>query len=459
MNEMISLLLVDDDDTFRDVLSEELSTAGFKVTTASSGEEAEKIVTAENINVVLLDIRMPGMGGVEAIKVIKEISPETEIIMLTGFATVDNAIKSMQRGAYHFITKPCNLKELESTILKAYDRQMMGRENQLLNQERVRREGFRNIIGRSQAFNSVLELINKVANTHSKVLIMGESGVGKGLVAKAIHHSSAMADNPFVIIDCGSLQENLLESELFGYEKGAYTGAVSRKHGLFEVADTGTLFMDEIGEISPSIQTKLLRVMDTKTFRRMGGTRDIRVDVRIIAATNRDLYQMVKSGEFREDLFYRLNVISMHIPPLRERKDDIPLLAEHFIKNNNIMGKKGLPISPEGMNLLKAYSWPGNIRELRNVIERAMIMCEEESIGPEDFPFNIRKDADHDEDEKARALVSLKEMEKKYILQVLERMEGHRRKTARVLRVSERTLYRKLKDYGLLEAVAKNRKS
>jgi DNA-binding NtrC family response regulator len=449
MNEEIAILLVDDDDTFREVLSEELASMGYRVHAAENGEEAQGIVANENVNVVLLDIKMPGMSGIEAIKVIKDLSPETEIIMLTAHATVDNAINSMKQGAYDFVTKPCNLQELESVIHRAYEKQVMGKENLLLKQELARREEFRGIIGKSQAIINVLELTKKVANTSSTVLIMGESGVGKELVAKAIHRNGPMKDGPFVIIDCGSLQENLLESELFGHEKGAYTGAVGRKHGLFEVADSGTLFMDEIGEIGPAIQVKLLRVMDTKTFRRMGSTKDIKVNVRIIAATNRDLYQMVKSGQFREDLFYRLNVISMYIPPLRERKDDIPMLAEHFIKHTNITGKKDLAINPDAMELLMAYSWPGNIRELQNVIERAMIMSEDNSIGPKDLPSNIRRSTDSETETEGDAHTSLREMEKRHILQVLESQGGHRGKTAKVLQISERTLYRKLKDYEI----------
>ncbi len=459
MKEDIAVLLVDDDDTFREVLSEELASIGFNVSIAANGDEARKLVAEENFNVVLLDIKMPGMSGFDTMVAIKDINPGIEIIMLTAYATVDNAINSMKQGAYDFITKPCNLSELETIITKAYEKQLIGKENIMLKQELARKEEFRGIIGHSQAIKNVLELINKVASTQSTVLIMGESGVGKELVARAIHHHSPMEDRPFVIIDCGSLQENLLESELFGHEKGAYTGAASRKHGLFEVADTGSLVMDEIGEISPAIQAKLLRVMDSKTFRRMGSTKDIRVDVRIIAATNRDLYQMVLNGQFREDLFYRLNVFSMSIPPLRERKEDIPLLVQYFTENTSITGKKNLSVTDEAMEMLMVYSWPGNIRELQNVIERAIIMSEDEYISPKDLPTNIRRAAHAGENEEAESLIPLKEMEKKYIIQVLQRMDGHRGKAAKALNISERTLYRKLREYSIPDTAPVDKES
>ncbi len=459
MKEDIAVLLVDDDDTFREVLSEELASIGFNVSIAANGDEARKLVAEENLNVVLLDIKMPGMSGFDTMVAIKDINPEIEIIMLTAYATVDNAINSMKQGAYDFITKPCNLSELETIITKAYEKQLIGKENIMLKQELARREEFQGIIGHSQAIKNVLELINKVANAQSTVLIMGESGVGKELVARAIHHHSPMKDRPFVIIDCGSLQENLLENELFGHEKGAYTGAASRKHGLFEVADTGTLVMDEIGEISPAIQAKMLRVMDSKTFRRMGSTKDIRVEVRIIAATNRDLYQMVSNGQFREDLFYRLNVFSMSIPPLRERKEDIPLLVQYFMENTSITGKKNLSITDEAMERLMAYSWPGNIRELQNVIERAIIMSEDDYISPKDLPTNIRRAAHAGENDESGSLLPLKEMEKKYIIQVLQRMNGHRGKAAKALNISERTLYRKLREYSIPDTASIDKES
>jgi transcriptional regulator with PAS, ATPase and Fis domain len=289
-------------------------------------------------------------------------------------------------------------------------------------------------------------MVQRVAETDSTVLIRGESGVGKELVARAVHRHSRRSRQPFVVVDCASLHENLLQSELFGHEKGAYTGAIRLKHGLFEVADRGTIFLDEIAELTPQLQVKLLRVLETGTFRRVGGTADIRVDVRVIAATNRSLESMMKEGQFREDLYYRLNVFSIHIPPLRERREDIPALVEHFITNSAIQQKRSVRISPDAMDVLARYGWPGNVRELENVIERALILCDGGVIEPQHLPMGVRLSPQFGDDDNPREHLTLDEIERRYIKRVLEDCKGHRQRAAAILGISERNLYRKLKE-------------
>ena len=313
------------------------------------------------------------------------------------------------------------------------------------------------IVGGSAAIHRVGELVAKVAGTDNTVLIQGESGVGKELVAKSVHFQSHRREKPFVVVDCGMLNENLLQNELFGHQKGAFTGATALKHGLFEVADEGSIFLDEIGEISPVIQGKLLRVLENNTFRRLGSTRDTKVDVRLVAATNRDLFQLSKKGLFREDLFYRLNVFPVYVPPLRERKDDIPLLAEHFLKRIIHAGKEPRELAPSTLEILTRYDWPGNIREFLNVIESAVIMSEDSTIQPRDLPAVLRSDINPVELDLTSESFSLKELEKRYISLLLHRFSGHRAKVAGVLKISERNLYRKLKEYGLMDRSYRSR--
>ncbi|HJW15240.1 MAG TPA: sigma-54 dependent transcriptional regulator, partial [Thermoanaerobaculia bacterium] len=304
-------------------------------------------------------------------------------------------------------------------------------------------------VGESPKIRDLLQMVTRVADTDSTVLIRGESGVGKELVARAVHRHSRRARQPFVVVDCASLHENLLQSELFGHEKGAYTGAVRLKHGLFEVADRGTIFLDEIGEVTPPLQVKLLRVLETGIFRRVGGTADVRVDVRVIAATNRALEAMMQSGAFREDLYYRLNVFTIPIPPLRERREDIPLLVAHFVRNSAIVPKRNVEISPDAMDVLVRYPWPGNARELANVVERALILCEGDRLLPENLPIGIRRSAPEATHVNGGQRPTLEEAERRYILQVLEECGGHRQKAATILGISERNLYRKLKQFGV----------
>jgi DNA-binding NtrC family response regulator len=355
----------------------------------------------------------------------------------------------MKFGAYDYLTKPCRFDELKNVLGKAYEKVKLTRRNVILEKELARKNAPQKLIGESSVFRETVNMAIKVASSDCTVLLQGESGVGKEVIARLIHANSLRKEKQFVVLDCASLQEALLESELFGHEKGAFTGAYSLKHGLLEVADSGTFFMDEIGEIGPSIQSKLLRVLETGTFRRVGGIKDVNVDVRIIAATNKDLMRMVEEKTFRDDLFYRLNVISISIPPLRNRSEDIPQLAEHFLKNalgENTDEKK---ISPKAMELLMNHEWPGNIRELQNVIHRAVILSEDNQIKPSDLPSNLQDKVIFTDDSGDELLAPLEEMEKKYISFLLKKFNGHRGKVARTLKMSERNLYRRLGKLGL----------
>ncbi len=449
MKDPISVLLVDDDEAFSGILSAELERSHHRLRRVGSAEEAVTLLHDEGFDVVLLDLRLPGMDGLEALQRIKEIRPGVEVVVLTGYGSVDNAVKAMRAGAYDFLAKPAPLGQVEAVIHKAYEKRRILQENEVLRRELVRTRKVEGLVGESPATCQILDLISKVAPTDSTVLIVGESGVGKEVVAKAIHDSSRRAEKPFIVVDCGSLHENLLLSELFGHEKGAYTGATSRKHGLFEVADSGTIFLDEIGEISPAMQVKLLRVLETSTFRHVGGTANIRVDLRVIAATNRNLFERVRSGSFREDLYYRLNVISIAIPPLRERREDIPLLVRHFLAKGVRGVRQPKGISDEAMAMLVAYAWPGNVRELQNVIERAIILSENREIAPSDLPSNVHAQSEPWRRMDGDRLQSFAEVERDYLSALLRRFGGHRATVAQILGVSERTLYRKIRQYKL----------
>jgi DNA-binding NtrC family response regulator len=442
----ITLLLVDDEESFRKLVGKELARAGYQVTTAGGLQEAREILVKRSFHLVLLDVRMPDGSGLDLLAEIKEGSPSTEVVMLTAYGTVEEAIRAMKQGALDFLTKPCKLVELEAVLEKAVQKQNLQRSHNALEREVERLQPSERFIGNASQIRELLNLVARVAETESTVLIRGESGVGKELVARAVHRQSPRSRQPFVVVDCASLHENLLQSELFGHEKGAYTGAIRLKHGLFEVADRGTIFLDEIGEVTPPLQVKLLRVLETGIFRRVGGTADTKVDVRVIAATNRSLEAMMKEGGFREDLYYRLNVFSIHIPPLRERRDDIPVLADHFIRNSTIAPKRSVRIAAESMEVLRRYPWPGNVRELENVIERALILCDGGIIEPEHLPMGIRVTPQFGHDEDSDRLPTLEEVERRYIRRVLEECKGHRQKAANILGISERNLYRRLKE-------------
>ena len=451
----ISVLLVDDEDAFRKLVGSELSHAGFHVTTAPNLREARDLLQHRTFHLALLDVRMPDGTGLDLLTEIKDKAPSTEVVMLTGHATVADAIRAMKAGALDFLIKPFKFEELEVVLEKAMQKQEMQRSLSALEHEVDRIHPGEDFIGQNAAVRELLRMLAKVAETESTVLIRGESGVGKELIARAVHWRSKRAKQPFVVVDCASLHENLLQSELFGHERGAYTGAVRLKHGLFEVADRGTIFLDEIAELTPALQVKLLRVLETGVFRRVGGTADIHVDVRVIAATNRSLEVMMKEGGFREDLYYRLNVFSLQIPPLRERAEDVPLLAEHFIRNSRVMHKRSTRISERAMEVLRRYPWPGNVRELENVIERALILCDGGVIESEHLPLGVRLEpAFHGGGQNDR-LVTLAEVERRHLKRVLEECKGHRQKAATILGISERNLYRKLKEIEAQDAAAR----
>jgi DNA-binding NtrC family response regulator len=395
--------------------------------------------------VAIVDLNLPGLSGQALIRQLHERAASMEGSVLTGHATVENAVRTLKDGAYDFLTKPCNLDELEAVTRKAFEKRALVRENRLLQRELARHDRFREFVGESASLRSVLEIISKVSQTDATVLIQGESGVGKELAARAVYRNSPRRDRPFIVVDCTSLQETLLQSELFGHERGAFTGAVSRKHGLFEVADGGTVFLDEIGEISLPLQVRILRVLDTGTFRRVGGVRDVKVDVRVICATNRDLYQVVQEGRFRPDLYYRINVVSFTLPPLRERCEDVPILAKYFADNSPVARKRPVRFTPEVLSVLQAYAWPGNVRELQNVIERALILADGEWVTADDLPGNLRHGTSSMIDELTARRPPLAELQWTYITRLLEEFGGHRARVAEVLGISERTLYRKLK--------------
>jgi len=444
--ERISVLVVDDEERMRKFLRTELERKGFVVDEAASGEEALAVAAEQDHQVVLLDLRMPGMTGLEALSQIRESSPAPEVIIITGHGTIDTAIEAMRLGAYHYVTKPFKLRELELHVRKAHEKVSLERKSRHLERLVADRRGDPAIVGRSPGIRRVLSLIAKVAPTDSTVLISGESGTGKELVAQSIHRSSLRADAPFVVVNCGTLQESLLEAELFGSEKGAFTGAFETREGLMEVADGGTLFLDEIGEMSPALQVKLLRALEDGEIRRLGSTRSLRVDIRIVAATNVELREAVADGRFREDLFYRLNVLPVVVPPLRERREDIPELVRHFLSSIPVPGKGPFTITDEAMNVLAGYSWPGNVRELMNTVERMKILADGNVLDLPAVPAEVLDDPAGPAGP-VNPETSLAEVERLHILRVLDHSKGNKTKAAGILGISTRTLYNKLSEY------------
>jgi DNA-binding NtrC family response regulator len=446
MTKNARILVVDDEAPMRESLKDWLMEEGYEVGLAASGKEAIAMARKKNWDVILLDLKMPGMDGVETLKRLKgeEVNTEAEILMMTAYATVDTAVQAMKEGAFDYLVKPFSPDEIEMQIKKIVTHRELVLENILLRQKLEERPEYGEIIGKSDVMQTIYDLISKVAPTDSTVLITGESGTGKELIARAIHGNSQRCYMPYIAVSCGALPDSLLESELFGYEKGAFTGAEHTKKGRFEMADKGTLFLDEIGDISLKTQIDLLRVLQEKEFRRLGGQEEIKVDVRILAATNRDIKKAISENRFREDLFYRLNVISIHIPPLRERKDDIPLLVKAFIRRCCLaMNKEQVKIAPSAMKLLMDYNWPGNVRELENVIERALVIGRGEEIVTEDLPFS-RKELG------TEALPnSLKLMEKMHIKKILGETDWNISKAARVLEIDRQTLYNKIEKYHI----------
>ena len=446
MKNKIKLLFVDDDKTFSKVMKKELTRMGYSVVCADCGEKAIDTFKKRNFEVIILDIKMPGIGGLNTLKGVKEIDPEVEVIMLTGRATIESAVESMKIGAYDYITKPCRLSELDILLKKAYEKRQISKENISLKRLVTSKERDKVMISQSDKMKPVFSLIDKVAVTDSTVLIQGESGTGKELVARDIHQKSKRNQYPFVAVNCAALHDTLLESELFGHVKGAFTGAHEARQGLFEVADKGTLFLDELGELPTNIQAKLLRVLESGEIRRLGDSKVIFVDTRIITATNKDLTSMVKRGSFREDLFFRINIVRISLPPLRDRHDDIPLLAQHFLKTHkiNMTQKK---FCNDALECMKRYSWPGNIRELENFVENIIIVTDDEKIGVCDLPEEIRRYVTNDY--VLDADVSLSDLEKKHIINTLSKMNGNKTRVADTLGISIKTLYNKLKLYNI----------
>jgi two-component system, NtrC family, response regulator AtoC len=442
--ETIRVLAVDDERPTRLLMERELPRAGFRVEVAESGEEALAAIRTQDFDVILLDLRMPGVGGMEALRRIRESEATAEVVILTGHPDVDTAIAAMKLGAYDYLTKPFKLTELEQVIRRAAERKRLQQENQALRRMVALREPLPLIVGGSRAVADLLATVRRIAPTDANILIMGPSGTGKGLVARVIHESSARTAGPFLVINCSAFQDQLLESELFGHEKGAFTGAVASKQGLFEVAEGGTLVLDEVGEMSPAMQAKLLQVLDTHEMRRVGGTRVHRLDVRVIAATNRDLPEAIRAGRFREDLYYRLNVVTLTLPPLRERKEDIVPLIEHFLSRFGSAGYGPRRFAPEALKVLVDYPWPGNVRELANTIERLLILAPRDVIGPDDLPPNIRS-----AQEAVGTPGSLADMERLHILRVLKDTQGRKAQAARILGVDVKTLNKKIKDYQI----------
>jgi DNA-binding NtrC family response regulator len=437
-----AVLIVDDDDVFRNVLARELRTAGYQIDTLPRGEDVETALLKESYDVVVLDLRMPGMDGIAALEKIKEVRPFIEVVILTGHGSVESAVKAVKLGAFDFLAKPCGLDHLESVIRHAAQARSMRSENEALRQDLSRRYDHGDHISFSPAMRKVTALIEKVAPTDSTVLIRGESGTGKEVLARAIHRANDRRDRPFVVVDCTATEESLVLSELFGHERGAYTGATQRKHGLFELADSGTVLIDEIGDAPPSLQTALLRVLETGTFYRVGGEKPIRVNVRILAATHSELESRVEEGRFRQDLFYRLDVFTIKVPPLRDRVEDIPLLVEHFLRR--LCPTDTPTVAPEAMAMLERYGWPGNVRELRNVVERALILSERGTIRTDFLPTNLALEPASVEAIEGDRPPSLQEVEQRYLQTLLDRYDGHRGQVAAALGISERTLYRKL---------------
>ncbi|HXG67475.1 MAG TPA: sigma-54 dependent transcriptional regulator [Blastocatellia bacterium] len=449
-NVNVKLLIAEDERNLGMVLQKELSRLGHLVTLVHDGDEAIATAKETDFDVALLDIMMPGKSGIEVLRELRKQEQPPEVVMMTGHATVETALQAMKLGAYDYLTKPCHIRELEVILQKAYEKRQLRRENLILQSRLTYKDRAPNMVIRSPRMDEVMNLVKKVAASNATVLVTGESGTGKELIANTVHRYSARSAGPFIDISCAAIQETLLESELFGYEEGAFTGARKRKLGLLELANGGTLFLDEIGEMSMTLQSKLLRVLETQTFYRVGGTKKVEVDVRFIAATNRDLSQYVAEGKFRHDLLYRINNFTIKLPPLRERPEDIPALAEHFLAS--VSGGAHARFSEEAMDVLMDYSWPGNVRELRNVIERVVILASGEIICAEDLPIELRtqhKAATPEIMEEHQNGSSLEELKRKQILSVLEQTGWHQGKASEILGISPSTLYRQLKLYGL----------
>ena len=454
---MDTIIVVDDESNYLTVMETLLGEAGYEVLTAPSAIEALKIAAAADLDLVLTDMKMPKMTGIELLDKLQQLQPDLPVIIMTAFGTVEKAVSAMKKGAFDYILKPFKNDEILVTIAKALEHRHLILTNRLLNQELEKKYGFPNIVGESRVMEEILALVKRVAQSRATVLITGESGTGKELIARAIHQCSNRAAKSCISVNCAALTETLLESELFGHERGAFTNAVAMRKGRFELADGGTLFMDEVAEMSQGLQVKLLRVLQEMEFERVGGVRTIKVDVRVVAASNRDLKEEVEAGRFREDLFYRLNVVHLHLPPLRQRQEDIPLLAAHFIKKyvqENLRDKTR--ITPEALQVLIHYAWPGNVRELENVMERAVILCSNNIISPQDLPAELapapaesRLDIDRFIPLNTPLPEALDGIEEQMIRRALEKSGQVQVRAAELLGITKSLLQYKLKKYHL----------
>lgn len=453
------ILVVDDEESIREFLEIMLKKEGYEVTCAEDGLKAKEVLTKKSFDMVISDLQMPNMTGIELLKHVKESYPDLVFMMITAFGTTESAVEAMKMGAYDYLTKPFKLDEVRLNIQNALRTQNLEVENKVLKKELVKEYSFQNLVGNSDAMHKIFDLVKRVSMAPTNVLITGESGTGKEVVAKAIHYNGLLKDKPFVTINCGAIPEQLMESEMFGHKKGSFTGAVNDKVGLFEVADGGTLFLDEVGELPLTIQVKLLRAIQERVIRRVGATDDIKVEVRICAATNRNLEKMIKDGSFRQDLFYRLNVINIRTPSLKERHEDIPLLANHFLRKYNERLTKTIGgISAEAMELLKKYDYPGNVRELENIIERTVALESGSTILPESLPPFVstpsgRKMASASEIEIGPDGIDLEkvigQIEKELLIKAIHSANGVKKKAAKLLRITFRSMRYRVEKFGL----------
>lgn len=445
------ILVVDDEEANLSVLQRVLEKEGYKVSTAGNGPDGLEALRAAQPALLLTDLKMPGMDGLELLRASRAVAPTTEVILMTAFGTVEVAVAAMKEGAYDFITKPLKRHDIVRAVGKGIEKALLVSENRRLREQIAAGSSagpLGDVIGRAQPFRAVMDVVDQVAPSEATVLISGESGTGKESLARAIHKLSSRSDAPLITVNCAAIPENLIESELFGYEKGAFTGAADRKPGRFELAQGGTLFLDEVGEMSQSVQVKLLRVLQEGEFERVGGTRTLKLDVRIVAATNRDLERAVAQRSFREDLYYRLNVIPLKLPPLRERRDDIPLLAAHFVSRYSTRNGKPIKgITDEALQALAAYRWPGNIRELENSMERAVVLCRSDQLGVEDLPQHMQPEGLGGPRQIVFAIgTPLRDLEHTAIRETLRYTGGDKKLAARLLGIASRTIYRRLED-------------
>jgi len=445
------ILVVDDDQLVNEFVDETLTRAGYDVTSASSGADALELLEVDDFELILSDVRMPEVGGIDLLKRVRKVSPSTIVIMITAFGTVKNAVEAMKLGAFDYVLKPFSPDELELTVKKALRFHQLQQENDRLRNEVGKKYSFENIIGSSKQLTDVFDVVKLAADSKATILITGESGTGKELIARAIHYNSPRADEAFIRVNCASLPENLIESELFGHEKGAFTGAIKQTKGRFELADGGTILLDEISEMPMSLQAKLLRVLQEWEFERVGSGKSIKVDVRVIATSNRNLKAEIREGNFREDLYFRLNVVQLELPSLRSRRDDIPALTDHFILKYNTENNRSVQgLSNKAMQLFNKYHWPGNVRELENIIQRCVVTCTDEIIQPESLPsYIISGEAIDSGDVVLPMPVSIAELERVAIGEALKFTGGNRTKAADILGITSRTLRNKLAEYGL----------